>query len=224
MTAAALDPAVEQPADGPAAPDRDPRALVAVLRAPDVGRIPVRQSTALSSWQHAGAAPEWHTESPPCAGADPDAWHTRSPYPPRYVTETCRGCPFRRDCLADALAWGPEFGVWGGYTARQVRRMRTLLGVAPPTRAFPRTTCTHEDPGDRYWSEKGQRWRCRGCNRARNNLRDMRDADAAPQARPSSGCGHGDELRSRNAEGRSRCRGCEREYDRRRRAAGRGAS
>lgn len=38
--------------------------------------------------------------------------------------ELCTGCPVRRDCLTDALRRGESWGVWGGFTAAERKRMR----------------------------------------------------------------------------------------------------
>lgn len=40
----------------------------------------------------------------------------------------CAGCPVASECLEFALAKQERFGIWGGYTARERRRM--LKGVA----------------------------------------------------------------------------------------------
>lgn len=44
----------------------------------------------------------------------------------------CAGCPVQAACLAEALEVGEEYGVWGGTTASQRRRMLRASG-APPT-------------------------------------------------------------------------------------------
>ena len=36
----------------------------------------------------------------------------------------CKGCPVREDCLEHALANGEKFGIWGGYSERDRRKMR----------------------------------------------------------------------------------------------------
>ena len=36
----------------------------------------------------------------------------------------CRGCPLQVECLADALARGIDFGIWGGYDEYERRAMR----------------------------------------------------------------------------------------------------
>lgn len=37
----------------------------------------------------------------------------------------CASCPVTRECLHEALAHHINYGVWGGYSARQRRRMRS---------------------------------------------------------------------------------------------------
>ena len=36
----------------------------------------------------------------------------------------CRGCVVREDCLEYALANGEKFGIWGGLSERERRRLR----------------------------------------------------------------------------------------------------
>lgn len=43
---------------------------------------------------------------------------------PREAKEVCRGCVVRQDCLEYALAHGEKFGIWGGMSERERRRVR----------------------------------------------------------------------------------------------------
>jgi WhiB family transcriptional regulator, redox-sensing transcriptional regulator len=38
--------------------------------------------------------------------------------------DICKFCPVKRECLADALDFGCEFGIWGGLTERERRLLR----------------------------------------------------------------------------------------------------
>lgn len=77
--------------------------------------------------------PAWHDEDGiPCAEADPDAWFPPNGIPTRIVAEMCHDCPFREECLEDALAWGPEYGVWGGVTAAEIERERARRAGREP--------------------------------------------------------------------------------------------
>lgn len=51
-------------------------------------------------------------------------------YPEQYDTEgeqaakaLCAGCPMAADCLAGALARNEQFGIWGGLTLAERRRL-----------------------------------------------------------------------------------------------------
>ena len=42
----------------------------------------------------------------------------------REAKEVCKGCVVRGDCLEYALANGEKFGIWGGLSERERRRLR----------------------------------------------------------------------------------------------------
>lgn len=70
-------------------------------------------------WQSRGA----------CVGIDPDLF-----FPERGTSlddpkAVCRDCPVRADCLAWAIANGEKFGVWGGCSERERRRLRRTLAL-----------------------------------------------------------------------------------------------
>lgn len=50
----------------------------------------------------------------PCTSADPELFFPSTPEQLAAARTVCAGCPFARDCLADALAAGCTDGVWGG--------------------------------------------------------------------------------------------------------------
>jgi len=57
----------------------------------------------------------------------------------RLARQLCRSCPVRRQCLLVALDSEDkitEYGVWAGYTARALRRMRDLRKAVacPPSK------------------------------------------------------------------------------------------
>lgn len=39
------------------------------------------------------------------------------------AAKLCRGCPVQRECLVEALDNRIEFGIWGGATERQRRKL-----------------------------------------------------------------------------------------------------
>lgn len=65
---------------------------------------------------------EWVVEAL-CAGDPPDALFVRGAAQ-RKAKQRCVDCPVRLECLADALQWRCDFGVWGGLTERERRTLR----------------------------------------------------------------------------------------------------
>jgi WhiB family redox-sensing transcriptional regulator len=57
-----------------------------------------------------------------CRSADPDELFVRGAAQHRAAL-ICRQCAVVTECLADALDNGIEFGVWGGMTERQRRKL-----------------------------------------------------------------------------------------------------
>ena len=64
---------------------------------------------------------DWTTRAA-CKGTDPDEMFVQGAAQDR-VKKICRGCAVRTECLADALDNGIEFGVWGGMTERERRKL-----------------------------------------------------------------------------------------------------
>jgi len=59
-----------------------------------------------------------------CMGVDPDLFFPERGASTREAKEVCRGCVVRDDCLEFALANGEKFGIWGGMSERERRRLR----------------------------------------------------------------------------------------------------
>lgn len=59
-----------------------------------------------------------------CAQSDGDAWFPEKGGTTRYAKKICRGCPVTTDCLEWALDNGEEFGVWGGMSERERRKLK----------------------------------------------------------------------------------------------------
>jgi len=72
--------------------------------------------------------PAWHA-SAACAGMDPDLFFFERGDASTPAKEVCFGtrtrpaCPVRRKCLDYALVRREKFGLWGGLTERQRRRL-----------------------------------------------------------------------------------------------------
>ena len=59
-----------------------------------------------------------------CLGVDPDLFFPVRGASTREAKEVCRGCEVRIDCLEYALQNGEKFGIWGGMSERERRRIR----------------------------------------------------------------------------------------------------
>jgi WhiB family redox-sensing transcriptional regulator len=57
-------------------------------------------------------------------GVDPDLFFPERGASTREAREVCRGCVVRGDCLEYALANAEKFGIWGGLSERERRRLR----------------------------------------------------------------------------------------------------
>lgn len=68
-----------------------------------------------------GADRTWASEGR-CRELDPDGFFVQGA-DQQKVKVLCHACPVRAECLADALDNRIEFGVWGGMTERERRRL-----------------------------------------------------------------------------------------------------
>lgn len=59
-----------------------------------------------------------------CMGVDPELFFPERGSSTREAKEVCRGCVVREDCLDFAIANGEKFGIWGGMSERERRRVR----------------------------------------------------------------------------------------------------
>ena len=65
-----------------------------------------------------------------CLGVDPDLFFPERGASTREAKEVCRGCVVREECLEYALANGEKFGIWGGLSERERRRIRRQCAIA----------------------------------------------------------------------------------------------
>jgi WhiB family transcriptional regulator, redox-sensing transcriptional regulator len=59
-----------------------------------------------------------------CAEVDPDLHFPEKGESSREAKQVCRGCEVRAECLQAALDRNERFGVWGGLSERERRRLR----------------------------------------------------------------------------------------------------
>ena len=71
----------------------------------------------------------WQDEAN-CLGVDPDLFFPERGASTREAKEVCKGCVVREDCLEFALANGEKFGIWGGMSERERRRIRRARAIA----------------------------------------------------------------------------------------------
>ena len=70
-----------------------------------------------------------------CMGVDPELFFPERGASTREAKEVCRGCVVRSDCLEYALANGEKFGIWGGLSERERRKVRRSRALARRTGA-----------------------------------------------------------------------------------------
>lgn len=64
-----------------------------------------------------------------CMGVDPDLFFPERGASTREAKEVCRGCVVRADCLEYAITSGEKFGIWGGMSERERRRIRRSRAI-----------------------------------------------------------------------------------------------
>jgi len=79
----------------------------------DLSRLP-EDPTPPDHWQDKAA----------CFGVDPDVFFPISEEEAGPALTFCASCRIREECLAWALKNGERYGVWGGLTEQQRRRLQ----------------------------------------------------------------------------------------------------
>ena len=59
-----------------------------------------------------------------CAQTDPEAFFPEKGGSTREAKRICLGCEVRSDCLEYALAHDERFGIWGGLSERERRKLK----------------------------------------------------------------------------------------------------
>lgn len=65
-----------------------------------------------------------------CLGVEPDLFFPERGASTREAREVCRGCVVREQCLAYALRHSEKYGIWGGLSERERRRIRRERALA----------------------------------------------------------------------------------------------
>ena len=72
-----------------------------------------------------GNAPEWQ-ERALCSQTDPEAFFPEKGGSSREAKRICSDCPVRIECLNYALRRDERYGVWGGMSERERRRLKRM--------------------------------------------------------------------------------------------------
>ncbi|MCO1338182.1 hypothetical protein BJH93_04630 [Kocuria polaris] len=111
------DPAVE-PAEGLVAPVRELPAEKETEGAPERGLW-----LNLLGYEEDEGELGWQTEAL-CAQTDPEAFFPEKGGSTRDAKKVCGACNVRSECLEYALSNDERFGIWGGLSERERRRLR----------------------------------------------------------------------------------------------------
>lgn len=65
----------------------------------------------------------WFTPIANCVGVDPDLFFPERGASTKEGKAVCGGCEVRLDCLEFALTTDQKFGIWGGCSERERRRI-----------------------------------------------------------------------------------------------------
>lgn len=92
----------------------------------------------LPAWRHDGA----------CNGVVDDRFFPERGQSTRPAKDICAGCKVRETCLEYALENGEKFGIWGGTSERERRRIRRQRKLAKVTSTVVEaaSTLAHSDP------------------------------------------------------------------------------
>ncbi len=62
-----------------------------------------------------------------CRDVDPDLFFPAGREEESHALALCASCPVRQECLDYALEAGERFGIWGGMTEKQRRKLALRL-------------------------------------------------------------------------------------------------
>jgi len=100
----------------------DPRMTDIALA--DWEQRPLRRAPALLLLSNIGVPEGDWTDRALCAETDPDAFFPEKGGSTREAKKICLGCEVRPECLEWALQNDERFGIWGGLSERERRRLK----------------------------------------------------------------------------------------------------
>jgi len=87
------------------------------------GERPVEELGMLADLFDDAEEQEWQ-ERALCAQTDPEAFFPEKGGSTREAKRICQGCEVRSECLEYALAHDERFGIWGGLSERERRKLK----------------------------------------------------------------------------------------------------
>lgn len=75
--------------------------------------------------------PLWEKDAA-CRDSDPNMFFPERGSSTREAKAVCAICPVRDECLDYALMNGEKFGIWGGTSERERRRIRKIRTIEDP--------------------------------------------------------------------------------------------
>ncbi len=100
-----------------------PRPQLTLVADPYAGLVPHEELPAQPQ-EAAPAGDESWRQDALCAETDPEAFFPEKGGSTREAKRVCAGCPVRLQCLEFALGNDERFGIWGGLSERERRRLR----------------------------------------------------------------------------------------------------
>ena len=94
---------------------------ISALRRPQLSVVPDRPE--LDAVAPESPNDQWQ-ERALCAQTDPEAFFPEKGGSTREAKRICTGCEVRDQCLEYALAHDERFGIWGGLSERERRRLK----------------------------------------------------------------------------------------------------
>lgn len=64
-----------------------------------------------------------------CAQTDPEAWYPEKGGSTREAKRICNRCEAKAECLEYALARDERYGIWGGLSERERRRLKRRVAA-----------------------------------------------------------------------------------------------
>ena len=90
----------------------------------DTSPAPAAEPMPQSPWSEIRPTEEGWRVDALCAETDPEAFFPEKGGSTREAKRVCTGCTVRAECLEFALGNDERFGIWGGLSERERRRLR----------------------------------------------------------------------------------------------------